>query len=299
MPTPLADPISRGEDITFEQFIWRCVRGMMIAVSEREKPLDEPLPRKLHVQDVERYEAQVAELETELSNLSQMSIEDAERWSAEEHARVVADYERKVAEDEARRKRYESMIARVEAWQASELHEGLKSFALMNLRESLAWDVLQRPAPRPAPLPGQLWREQKLERVAHDLKYYQGLLKATLEKQAHASKWLDELDKTVPYPWGTDAAKPKFPHEMKFGGLIVVVSPPEDGTGFVPSTEDLEQLAQMFRKADEDLAEGHSTAIITAGAFKYEVFSERGEDGVARWCGRRLKIEVLSDDAMS
>ena len=89
MATGFTAPIEDDPDFTFEQYLWRCARGMGLLASMREAPLDAEIPERLTVSDA--YATDLREARAAIQKIARMSDEEAEAESVAEHDRYLRE----------------------------------------------------------------------------------------------------------------------------------------------------------------------------------------------------------------
>lgn len=194
MPTGYTADVQSGKVTEFSDFALQCARAMGACVSQRD---DGDGPPKLEGR-AGRYEDRVKEATREKDKLNAMSmsevIEEFTKESEAEIKRCNEGIEKKRRQEE----RYESMIAKVEAWiPPSSEHVGLKEFMLSQLRDSLEFDCsgsyyadalrdLESRTPED-------WLEQQKEAVNRNLEHYTNLLKEESERVEGRNLWKTQL----------------------------------------------------------------------------------------------------------
>lgn len=195
MPTGYTAPVADGTITTLRDFALRCSRAFGALVSMRDDPLDAPIPERLVPS---RWHAdRLAEARLRLASLQAMT--DAEKAdAANEWNRENEAYKLKyIAENDEKRSRYEAMIAKVEAWEGAP--EGLKSFMLKQLQESLEFDVSDDPLKyHPEPRSAAEWFEAELKEALRLIEYHDKEHRAEVERVADRQAWLDQLRAALP-----------------------------------------------------------------------------------------------------
>jgi hypothetical protein len=134
MPTGYTAIIDDLTNASFEQFVWRCARGMMPCVTMRDEPLNK-LPPATGFGPSMCYKEALAEARAEVDRLESLSPTEyaieAEMKCAAAKRRAIEANEQQAALDE----RYAQMKAKVEAWTPpTPEHEDLKAFMLEQLK---------------------------------------------------------------------------------------------------------------------------------------------------------------------
>ena len=201
MPTGYTAPIYEGKDITFREFALRCSRNMMALASMRDHGLDAEIPAKLVPDDY--HEKQIAEWRAALIAAETMTDAEAERAAEKEYADEVRRREKSQRERAERHHRYEAMLAEVETWAPpTKEHEGLKSFMMEQLRESLRFDCTELTWPEPKRQTGAEYRAERIAYAQKRIAQYEEELANERKRCDGANAWLAALRASLP---STDA----------------------------------------------------------------------------------------------
>ncbi len=201
MATGFTAPIEDDPDFTFEQYLWRCARGMGLLASMREAPLDAEIPERLTVSDA--YATDLREARAAIQKIARMSDEEAEAESTAEHDRYLCEDAKLRAARAEEGARYRAMQDKVSAWTPpTPAHEHLKEFMLNQLAEGHIDFRLPDPAPRKK---GPAWREERIRFLQDHIDRMEARQAEVAAWTEAANRWLAELRKSVPQP----VAQPK------------------------------------------------------------------------------------------
>lgn len=170
MPTGYTSELHDGEQ-TFTDFVLTCARGMGALITMRDEPMDAPIPDEF-TPSMRYYLDSKASAEARLEALRAMTPEDIFRANQNDRAAVLAERAKEAVKRHDMRKRYEAMVAQVEAWEPpTEDHVGLKKFMLEQLHESIRFDCgdVSWP-PMPAEDPAE-WFEAEIAQAERDIAY--------------------------------------------------------------------------------------------------------------------------------
>lgn len=200
MPTGYTSILCDKDDVTFNEFVWRCARGMGALIMLRDDHLGAALPEKLPTTD-DYHVHRLAEARTKLGELKNMSRADAQERAAQAYAKDVQDKERHIIAVTAVRARLDAMRAQVVAWSPPGTdHNGLKDFMLQQLDETIRFDgrvsdyflnIKERT--------GEEWLQCSIEHAKRDIDYHTRELAASQVRDADRQKWVDDLRQSVPY----------------------------------------------------------------------------------------------------
>lgn len=196
MPTGYTADVQSGAITELKPFVMQLARGMGALVMMRDDPHDAPIPERFEPSPY--YAERLAKTEAEVERLRTMSDEDAEAAAVAAHAEVMAAYEESKAEHEAQRNRYLAMIEKVEAWQGAP--EGIKEFALSQLRDSLDFDCREpfRFYRSTDKLTGAEWRAQALHDAQRSLGYDRKAHDDEVTRVEARNQWLTQLRRSLP-----------------------------------------------------------------------------------------------------
>ena len=170
MPSGYTAPVADGTITEFADFALECARGFVALMHLRDLPKAD-IPERIEVEPY--YATRLAEA---LAN----------RKSVE--ARVAA-----VAKNTVTRERYEDMIRSAAAWTPpTEQHEGLKSFMLDQLRDSLKFDVSDS-MPWLDAKPFDDWRERALAEASRKVVRARDEFTEAKARAEGATEWLRAL----------------------------------------------------------------------------------------------------------
>jgi hypothetical protein len=196
MATGFTAPIEDDPDFTFEQYLWRCARGMGPLASMREAPLDAEIPERLTVSNA--YAADLREARAAVQKLARMSEEEAEAESVAEHDKYLREDAKLRATRVEEGARYRAMQDKVNAWTPpTPEHEHLKQFMLNQLAEGHIDFRLPDPAPRKK---GPAWREERIRFLREHIDRMEARQAENAAWTEFANRWLADLRKSVPQP---------------------------------------------------------------------------------------------------
>lgn len=197
MPTGYTEIIDDHEDATFEQYVWRCARGLGPLLHMRDDSLEADIREPKENEWGDFYPRNLKTAKARLAELLSMSEEQRRAACQSEYNNLIARWEegaRREAEIDAR---YQSMREKVEAWTPpSKDHEGLKKFMLDQLVESRRFSGVGERPKRPTP---RDWFNSAVASAKSDVDYYTKKLADEQENVQKAREWIETLKKSVPY----------------------------------------------------------------------------------------------------
>lgn len=161
MPTGITAPVQSGEVADLRTFLLRVARQFGAFVAQRDDPTeDEPRVDPPGTW----YRERLVEAEGDLARLQGLTGSEVEEACRLDHEERQAKHLERIEQDAQTRLRYETMIAKVNAWTPAEGQDGVKQYALEQLQDSLKFDTfndLDSLAPGPA-LPPTDWLTERV-----------------------------------------------------------------------------------------------------------------------------------------
>lgn len=198
MPTGYTEIIDEKlEACTFEEFVWRCARGMGAFIMMRDEPMNAPIPERFEPETfyrdaVEKHRRRILELES-------MTDEQAAAAALVEREEEVARNAKWRADATATRGQYWRIRDLVAAWQPpTQEHAGLKTFMLEQLATGAPNSEWVPEAPPNLAL-GE-WRRLRLERARKDLEFAEAEWQKSVERTESRNRWIAALRASVPPP---------------------------------------------------------------------------------------------------
>lgn len=195
MPTGYTADVQSGKITELEPFVMQLARGMGALVTMRDDPSDATIPERFEPSPY--YAERLAASQAKVEKLRLMSDEDSQAEADAEFAsRSEAEAAARARHDE-QRQRYLNMIAKVEAWQGAP--EGIKEFALQQLRESLQFDC-REPFKYWLPVEQQTgaeWRQQALAEALRSLEYDRKANADEISRTEGRNAWLAQLRQSL------------------------------------------------------------------------------------------------------
>lgn len=193
MPTGYTEAVQSGEISELPDFALRCARAFGALVDLRDEPLSAPIPERLHPH-VKYHEEQIAKASARLADLRAMSPDEVQRAAAWSYAQAHRSWQEYRAGRQQRRQRYETMLAKVSAWEPpTPEHVGLKHFMVVQLTESIEFDCNEEFDDAPVAQQASAWLATEVERAQRDLNYHVEALSQEVERTESRNAWLAAL----------------------------------------------------------------------------------------------------------
>lgn len=191
MPTGYTAPIEEG--ISFKDFVLRCAKAFGACVTLRDDPMDAPIPDEFRISDY--HEKALAAANSKAQELDGMTLEQAEKMAAAEHAAEMKRRQEYKEKNAALMVKYQDMLTQVEAWDPPTAdHYELKNFMEKQIRESMRFDgphsYYDEPVKR---LTGVEWLEQTRERLFKDIEYQSAEHAKEVERVRVRNAWVKAL----------------------------------------------------------------------------------------------------------
>jgi len=187
--------IEDGDGATFREYLLRCARAFGACIEQREDSLGE-LPK--HREPTGYYTDRIRECEAKLRELQTMTVEQADVLARAEHTAAVLSYAKEARARVAKLRRYDAMLAEVEAWTPpTAQHQGLKDFMRSQIVDSVKFERGYDP-PAPVLATGADWLTAALESERQSLGYAVQHHREEVERCTEANAWIDALMTAVP-----------------------------------------------------------------------------------------------------
>jgi asparagine synthetase B (glutamine-hydrolysing) len=203
MPTGYTCIIEDGA--TFEQFVWRCARGVGMLANMREESMDAVVPEAFT--PGEYYVKSVEEARTRLYDLERMTVAEAAVKAREEYDEAIAENVERHEKARLVRDRYLAMRDHVAAWEPPTAdHQPMKKFMLEQIDESMRFDrhVYQVELPT---LDGASWLADEKSDALKDLDRAEKSLAEEIKRTDTRNRWIRQLRLSVPYPSSTVSSR--------------------------------------------------------------------------------------------
>jgi hypothetical protein len=197
MPTGYTADVQDGKVTSFKQFALNCARAFGALITMRDDPADAPIPEALV--PGEYYLTSVQQDEIKLGRLLTMTEDEVSTEATKAHVASVQYREEYALRKVEQRKRYESMLAKAEAWEPpSPEHVGMKKFMVDQLRESIKFDCGSDYQPTVEPLlSGADWRLQQIARAKESLERSRASLREEEERVRNRNTWIRQLRESL------------------------------------------------------------------------------------------------------
>lgn len=169
MPSGYTSRIS--EDMSFKEFALLCARAFSACVTMREEPLDKPIPDKMESSNYHMNSLDKAQ--DDLTKLEAISIDIAEDEARDEYHNSLSVYNQQITDKKELETKYINMLARVNEWiPPASKHEGLKSFMIEQITDSIDYDCSTEYDNPPVLLSGEEWLRDKIKETRSTISYH-------------------------------------------------------------------------------------------------------------------------------
>lgn len=202
MPSGYTAVFEKRDDVTFEEFVWRCARAMGALIHMRDEPMDAKI--KLSYNNDTYHEDNIKKAVENLAIYSKMSLERAQAQMNKEYASSEKFAREAMKEHAVLRKRYTKMLDQVKAWNPPTFdHENFKKFMIDQLTQSIDWDCNDKYYLEQLERPRQTakeWLNDKIVEAKHDIEYHTKHLVDQKAIEKNRVDWIEALMKSVPLP---------------------------------------------------------------------------------------------------
>jgi hypothetical protein len=190
MATGYTYPVHDGEITTFKEFASKCAHAFGALVEFRDCPSTNGLPEP---SGPSNYHAEMyAKEKKEFSEKCNWTDVQWRIACAEANKKGIDDANRRLAEKEVCKQRYESMLAKVKGWTPpTEDHVGLKEFMIAQLQESIEWDTGYTITY--TPLTVEEYKENILGLHVRNIDYHKNEMDKEIQRTEERKKWVSQL----------------------------------------------------------------------------------------------------------
>jgi hypothetical protein len=195
MATGYTHDVADGKVTEFPAFALSCARAFGACITMRDDDPAKPIPDEFKP---DTWCAKWAdEAKGELERLEEMTFAARQAAYRADVAATEAVWEKSEAERKAKRERYESMLAKVEAWTPpSDEHVELKKFMVSQLADSIKFDCSnswERPV---APTVAQ-WYAEKVKSARKRIADSEDEQRKENERAAGRNRWIRQLRESL------------------------------------------------------------------------------------------------------
>lgn len=200
MPSGYTEKVQSGEITDLAGFVWRCAREMGALIGMRHDSLDAPIPERFEP-DTQWHEDQLAAARERLAGIVWTTRDEISEMQRADYEQAVIDAAERGARRAIRAERYEKMIAAVAEWEPpSPDHEGLKTFMLNQLQDSLKMDCWPVAEPHRDPRPVTQYKVDQILKCQKDIDYHTKGIAEETERVEARNDWLRVLRESIPQP---------------------------------------------------------------------------------------------------
>lgn len=189
---------------SFEEFVWRCARGMGVFIHMRDDSMDAPLRLPTEEDFSGYHEESLERAAKNLKKYSNMALDTAKVLMNKQYDEMIADTKKAIKEKSALKKRYENMLSKVRGWTPpTSEHKNFKKFMIEQLEQSMEWDcnvkyyVERLEAPRQT---AREWLNDMVTQAQYDIEYHTKHIAEDRERNKERVEWVQALQNSVPIP---------------------------------------------------------------------------------------------------
>lgn len=197
MPTGYTAAIKDGA--SFEQFFWRCARGMGALIMMRDMPVDAPIPERFEPQTA-YHDAALSKARNQSAWLRQISAAEAEREAARDYEAQAAQQAAQLQASIDLRAQYKAILMQVHAWTPpTHEHVGMHAFMVEQLTTSINHDCNEdyyraHPVTQKA---GAEWVADKIATYEKDIAYHTEARASEIKRTEDRNNWLHALRASI------------------------------------------------------------------------------------------------------
>lgn len=190
MPTGYTAAIADG--ITFQQYALTCARAFGALIEMRDEPMDAAIPDEFKPST---YHAEAVAVATaQLAKVKDMTPEQARLEADREFAAACAAYDKRIADRDALRTKYNDMLAKVQAWQApTPEHAEYKKFMADQIQQSIDFDCSDSYDSAPECKSTDGWIAIAQAQAERDIRYHTEKHAEEVARAASRTAWVKAL----------------------------------------------------------------------------------------------------------
>lgn len=194
MPTGYTSELHDGKDQTFTEFALQCARAFGATIMQRDDALSAPL--RIPAPHTSYNEKALDKAQAQLDKFRGMPSELADQEAEASYQAALMRWKNAENEKRESEERYRNMLADVAGWRPpTSEHEGLKTFMVEQLEESIRFDCSTYDPP--ARLTGEEYQELMVAQAEKDLRYHTKSMAEEIERAVGRRAWITDLAKSL------------------------------------------------------------------------------------------------------
>lgn len=185
------------DGITFKEYAMSCARAFGALIRMREEPSDAEIPEKFEPSDY--HTKRLVELNDELKEKSRWADTRWAQYNIEQNEKREKDRNKDIAERIELKKKYEDMLAQVNAYVSpSNDHDSFKEFMKKQIEESIPWDCST--SYYDGVETEKTWKDEKKEvmsELKRSISYHEKEELKEIHRTNENNLWLSQLRKSL------------------------------------------------------------------------------------------------------
>lgn len=195
MPTGYTADVGEGKVTKLRDFALSCARAFGALIEMRDEPSSAPIPDRITTSSY--HKKALVDAENRLSELRQMSDEEARTGARKSYDKAIASHRLYEAEKLLKRQRYTDMLKAVRGWRPpTDGHSGLKKFMEEQLTSSIEFDCSGH-LPEPVALSSKQWLAEEISKAERDVAYHAEHYAKDVTRANDATEWLRKLRESL------------------------------------------------------------------------------------------------------
>ncbi len=191
MPTGYTSDIYEGKEVTMSDYLIQCARAFGATITMRDEPLGKSIPV---FEPNSYYKESLVKERIKYDHFLKMTDDEIRHEIDAVYDEQLKSYERLAKESQERRKRYESILKELKAWEPPTVdHIGLKNFAVNQIETSIETDCIYSDSRYPQKPTVEEWKSQKLEEFETNIEYYSAKWNEEVLHTKNRNKWVNDL----------------------------------------------------------------------------------------------------------
>jgi hypothetical protein len=196
MPTGYTADVANGKITDFTEYALQCARHFGACVMLRDEPLSGDIPE---FEPSDHNAIALEKAEQELSQFLKLNESQRRELHENEHVECVAQADKRIAEINADRDRYEVMLSKARLYQSpSPDHDNYAKFMVSQLEESIKFDCnLGYWEEQKREVIFSEWQTEKREKLQRNVSYHEKANREEIERTESRNKWVRQLKESL------------------------------------------------------------------------------------------------------
>jgi hypothetical protein len=188
-------------DITMNQFVWRCARAMtqFAHMHRDENFLDSKLRMPILHSNLK---SKIEQSEQDIKKYSCMTLKEATAICVAEHKEVQETYRKELDKSKNLRMKFSDMLQNIKDWEVpTDNYQSLKDFMIRELTNAISSQCtedfclakINQPMPNP-----EIWLQNKIASMNRNLQFLRSEAEYEMQNHCKTVQWINGLRDSIP-----------------------------------------------------------------------------------------------------